>query len=81
MSLLNRLTLLCAAQSGTALVLNTLKSATVLDPAMEWTCDLRRRPGVDEDEQARERQAPEALEDDEVRGPSWTRTSIVPATA
>ena len=27
--------------------------------------DLRRRPGVDEDEQARERQAPEALEDDE----------------
>ena len=43
--------------------------------------DLRRRPGVDEDEQARERQAPEALEDDEVRGPSWTRTSIVPATA
>ena len=33
MSLLKRLTLLCAAQSTTALVLNTLKSATVLNPA------------------------------------------------
>ena len=33
MSLLNRLTLLCAAQSCTALVLNTLKSATVVNPA------------------------------------------------